>query len=161
MNSVITRTFGFILIVYTLAVAPDRFISLSAEPERSLLLVTGILVLPSLIPLAIGLALFFMPATISRAVTGSEAPETGLARQVQPLIIGGIGLYLALTAILDLIYYAMLQVYSQQEYAFSAFEDPATRANMVTTFAQLALGLAAMLGGRGLSGLLRRIRQEE
>jgi hypothetical protein len=161
LSSVVIKTFGLILIAYTIAVFPDRLLLYAADSDQSFLLLLGVVALPSIVPLAIGLALFSLPATVSRVVLGAETQEAEIAKQVQPLIIGGIGLYLALMALLDLIYFGMLQVYSRQEFQFSYVEDPSARAGVFAAFAQLALGLITFFGARGLSGLLRKIRQED
>ena len=116
--------------------------------------------MPFIVPAAVGIFMLWLPATTARAVIGAPlAVGTELQRLVQPLIFSGIGLYLVVDAVRVLAYYLALNAYSKEQYyTSSAFEDPSARADVASNVLFLVTGLALLLGARGLSALIHRLR---
>ena len=135
LAAVITKTFGLLLIVYALAIFPSNISTLANAAESSTGDLLAIVAAPSLVPIVFGLILFLLPGTISSAVTGRSDPaDQGYADEIGPLIFAGIGLYVTLMAVADLIYFAILGEYSRRDYLVDVFADPYTRADMYTTY---------------------------
>ncbi len=129
------------------------------SPERSNALLIGMVVVPLLVPMAIGGFMLWLPALSARAVVGASfAAGTELERVVQPLIFGGIGLFLALDGLRALAYYFALNAYTQEAYAADAFADPSARADVASNVVSLIIGVALILGARGLSSVVHRLR---
>jgi hypothetical protein len=157
----IVKTAGLILVLYTIALLPDRLGSylLSAESLRSNALFVGMVVVPFLVPMAIGAFMLLLPATSARAVVGAPfTPGTELERLVQPLIFSGIGLFLALDGVRALAYYVAFNAYAQEVYPGGTVEDPSARADIVSNVVSLVIGVALLLGARGLSAALHKLR---
>jgi hypothetical protein len=110
--------------------------------------------------MTIGAFMLWLPATSARAVVGAPfTAGTELERLIQPLIFSGIGLFLALDAVRALAYYVAFNAYYTQEaYAANAWEDPSTRADIASNIVSLVIGLVLILGARGLSALLHKLR---
>ena len=155
----IVKTAGLILVLYTIALLPDRVGGYILSPERSNTLFVGMVVVPFLVPMAIGAFMLWLPASSARAVVGAPfAAGTDLERLVQPLIFSGIGLFLALDGVRALAYYFALNAYMQEAYAQGALADPSARADVASNVVSLMIGVALMLGARGLSAVVHRLR---
>jgi hypothetical protein len=155
----IVKTAGLILVLYTIALLPDRIGGYVLSPERSNALFIGMVLVPFLVPLVIGGFMLWFPASSARAVVGSPfATGTDLERLVQPLVFSGIGLFLALDGVRALAYYFALNAYIDEVYADSPFSDPSARADVASNIVSLVIGVALILGARGLSALVHRLR---
>jgi hypothetical protein len=157
----IVKTAGLVLVLYAIALLPDRLGSylLSAESFRSNALFVGMVIVPFIVPMAIGAFMLWLPATGARAVVGAPfASGTELERLVQPLIFSGIGLFLALDGVRALAYYAAFNAYTREVYAGGTVDDPSARADIVSNVVSLVIGVALVLGARGLSAALHRLR---
>ena len=155
----IIKTAGLVLVLYTIALLPGRVGSYVLSPERSNALFVGWVLVPFLVPVVIGVFMLVFPASSARAVVGpSFATGTDLERVVQPLVFSGIGLFLALDGVRALAYYFALNAYMEEAYAGSAFSDPAARADVASNIVSLVIGVALILGARGLSAAVHRVR---
>jgi hypothetical protein len=155
----IVKTAGLVLLLYTVALLPDRLGGYVLSPEKTNALFVGFVVIPFLVPFVIGAFMLWLPATSARAVVGTPFTSgTDLERLVQPLIFGGIGLFLALDGVRALAYYLALSAYSQEVYSADALAEPAARADVVSNVVSLVIGVALMLGARGLSAAVHRLR---
>jgi len=151
----IIKTAGLVLVLQTIALLPDRLVGYFTAFERSSALFVGLVVVPFVVPMAIGVLMLWLPATTARAVVGAPlASGTDLERLIQPLIFSGIGLFFSLEGVRALAYYVAFNHYAQDAYA----NDPAARADVVSNVVSLAIGAALMLGARGLSGLVQKLR---
>ena len=96
----IVKTAGLILILYVVAMLPDRIVTYTLSPQRSSVLFVGFIVLPFIVPMVIGACMLWLPASSARAVVGAPfTAGTDLERLVQPLIFSGIGLFLVLDGV--------------------------------------------------------------
>ena len=155
----IVKTAGLILVLYTVALLPDRVGGYVLSPEKSNALFLGMVVVPFLVPAVIGVLMLWFPASSARGVVGAPfAAGTDLERLVQPLIFSGIGLFLALDGVRALAYYLALDAYMDETYAQDALADPSARADVVSNVVSLVIGVALILGGRGLSAVIHRLR---
>lgn len=155
----IVKTAGLVLVLYTIAVLPVHIGSYIANPEPSNALLVWTVVVPFIVPAAVGFFMVWLPATTARAVVGAPfALGTELERLVQPLIFSGIGLYVMVEAVRVLAYYLGLDAYSRELYATGAFVDPSVRADVASHVLLLVIGVALLLGARGLSALIHRLR---
>ena len=159
ISGLVVRTLGWALVMYTLATFPDRLIFyFGAADGWAGVSVAGVL-FSTLLPVVVGLLLLLFPERVARHLGGSgvQVPgdlQTGLA----PIVFGGIGLYVALNAVLDLTYYWLLSRSSPEGPGFEFLSDAGTRAEVATTVLALFLGLGLLVGARGLSGLLAKLR---
>jgi hypothetical protein len=157
--ALIVKTAGLVLIVYTLALSPDRIASYLFSEEQSGSLFLGLVLFPLAVPSLIGAFLLVFPATTASAVVGTfSADSSDLERVLQAVVFGGIGLYLALQGSLDLAYYAARHAYGRDQYAVDALAEPTTRASLVSSIVSLLLGVALLLGARGFSALVIKLR---
>ena len=155
----ITKTAGLILMIYTLALFPAQLGTFFLLPERSLGQFLGFVLLPVAIPLITGLALFTFPATTVRSIAGVEALErNGTEALLQSVVFGGIGLYVAIDGILDVVYFGALRVLTRDAYDMAAFAEPTARAELIASVVSIIVGVVLLFRARGLAGLLRRIR---
>lgn len=155
----IVKTAGLIFVLYVIAMLPDRIVMYAMSPQRSGGFFVGFVVLPFIVPLVIGACMLWLPASSARAVVGAPfAAGTDLERLVQPLIFSGIGLFLVLDGVRALGYYVALKAFSQDVYAADALADPSARADVVSNVVSLVIGVVLVLGARGLSALVQRLR---
>jgi hypothetical protein len=155
----IVKTAGLILVLYTIALLPGRIGGYVLEPERSNALFVWWVLAPFLLPLAVGLFMWWFPASSARSVVGAPFAGGGeIERLVQPLVFSGIGLFLVLDGIETLAYYFALSAYMKEAYAGGALEDPSARADVASNIVSVVIGVVLILGGRGLSALLYRLR---
>lgn len=155
----IVKTAGLILVLYTIALLPGRIGGYALEPERTNALLVWWVLVPFLLPLAIGAFMWWFPASSARSVVGAPFAAGGdIERLVQPLVFSGIGLFLVLDAVQALTYYFALSVYMQEAYAGGALEDPTARADVASNIVSLVIGVVLVVGGRGLSAVLHRLR---
>jgi len=109
--------------------------------------------------MVIGAFMLWFPASSARAVVGpSFATGTDLERVVQPLVFSGIGLFLALDGVRALAYYFALNAYMEEAYAGGALSEPSARADVASNIVSLVIGVALILGARGLSAVVHRVR---
>jgi len=157
--SLIVKTSGLLLIIYTLALFPDRLAGYLLSPERSGFLLAGFVLFPVVVQLLIGAFLFSFPALTAGAVAGTQPGQgSELERRLQSVVFAGIGLYVALQGALDIAYYAALHAYTRDGYDVGVFDDPTNRANLIASVLSLFLGVALLVGARGLLALIARLR---
>jgi hypothetical protein len=158
--ALITKTAGLLFVIFVLATFPERLADYVHSGQGGVTFFLGGLVLPTVIPLAAGLLLMLLPATISGVVMGkaSDVPPH-LPQELQTLVFAGIGLYLMVQSILDLVFYWTLHR-GASELVGPSFEfDPETRAGFYTSIVALLFGICLMVGAKGLSHLLRKVRR--
>jgi hypothetical protein len=156
----IVKTAGLVLVLYTIAMLPVYIGSYYSSPEPSNALLVWSVAVPFIVPAAVGIFMVWLPATTARVVVGAPfAVGTELERLIQPLIFSGIGLYLVVDAVGTLAYYLALNGYSKEQfYTSSVFDDPSARADVASNILSLVMGIALLLGARGLSVLIHRLR---
>lgn len=162
--AVAARLFAIYLVVMTLrfvlslvSIAGTAF----GDPSPGLAAI-GLSVAATLLPLAIAAYLWFFPVTVARKLlpsmrdSGPSLP--GSPRLLQEVAFSVLGLWLLASALPDVLYWAaMLNFRSDPAYGglvLSADE----KASMVATGFELVLGIALLLGARGLVGALYRLR---
>lgn len=157
--ALIVKTAGLLLIIYTLALSPERVADYALSGERSGYLLAGFVVLPIVVPLLIGALLFAFPAITAGAVAGANtAASSDLERMLQAVIFAGIGLYVGVQGALDVAYYASLHAFTMDEYAVAPFDDPINRAGLISSVLSLIIGGVLLVSSRGFSALVAKVR---
>jgi hypothetical protein len=123
-------------------------------------------------PMVIGLLLIYFPATVANRVIARDTDAAGRhagvhgdvgqdLRHLEEVGFSILGLYFVATAMFDAVYWcAKLRLYP------ALFDEPYVRrvmldrefAGIVATGAQFVAGLALLLSGRGVAGIVRRLR---
>ena len=159
LMAVIVKTAGLLLLLYALMQLPDRVASYVLSPERSGDLLLGLVVFPAAISLAVGVLLFWFPATVASVAAGTRLVETPAAeRMLQAVIFAGIGLYTALQSALNLAYYVALFAHTDVDYENASLGDPKIPADVIANVVGLVLGLVLLFSARGVAALVSKIR---
>lgn len=117
------------------------------------------------IPIGMAAILWYFPATVvGTSLGGSEFNESELASSRSAIFIGVtlVGLYTFVFGLIDLFYYEAVRLgevayFGSGDYG-SYQPTPDTMAGRYTNILQVALGVLILLGRRGLSELLSRVR---
>ena len=129
----------------------------------SILLVAAVSIL---IPVLLGVFLIYFPATTGRILRlPGDAPAESDIAPLQRVAFGTIGLWLALTALLDGVYvFSKLQLYRRfvedmPSYGRAPAILPDDFATLITAAVQLCFGMWLLFGNRGLANVLHRVRK--
>ena len=154
--ALIVKTAGLLLLIYAVVLAPDRVAGYLGAPQKSGALLFGWVLFPVAVPLAVGAFLFLFPAVSASAVVG-RGSGSAIDANLQVVIFSGIGLYTLLQGSISLAYYIALRLFLAN-YDPASLADPTTKARLAGAVRSVVLGAALLLGARGLSGLLNRLR---
>ena len=154
----IVKTAGLVLLIYTLALAPDRIVRFLASGETSGASLFATVLFPLAVPLATGAFLFSFPAVSTNAVVG-KGTSADLGSNLQVVVFSGIGLYFLLRGAITVAYYVALLFFYEDRYQTASLADPAAKASFASALFSVGIGAGLLVGARGLSGLLTRLRQ--
>ena len=154
------RTVGLVLLVHTVATAPGYVAAFVLGPQREIPVFIGVVIAPIVVPLVFGLLLLMFPSSSTRVIVGEPfAAGTEFERLLQPILFAGIGLYYLVRGLIDVAYYLSLRVFDDGEYGdLRLFANPDYSAGFISTLVELAAGGALVLGSRGMSRLVTRLR---
>jgi hypothetical protein len=157
--ALIVKTAGLLLAIYGVVLTPDRLAQyLMVEPKSGYLLL-GTVLFPLAVSLALGALLFWFPNTVANAVAGKgTATPSDFDARLQVVVFSGVGLYVLVQGAITVVYYLALQQYVDELYSTGDLGDPAAKANLVSAGFSIVCGAVLLVGARGLSSLLRRVR---
>jgi hypothetical protein len=173
LSSLALRLAGVLIVVHGIAGIPDTFIDLylfaSREiPESALRSALLASLLAGALPLFLGLMLIYFPSVVANRVVPTDAigREGSLAYQdLQALAFSVLGVYFIAMSLYDAVYWvAKARVYYMiMENAAGTFPNPPALlpddfGGFVYAGVRFLGGVILLLGGRGLSGLLQRLR---
>ena len=121
----------------------------------------GAVLVPILVPLVVGWYLLAFPASSTRAIVGGPfASSTELERLMQPIVFAAIGLYYLVGGLADIGYYLALKAFDDDDYGgLRLFASPEYSAGFINAILRAVVGAALVLGARGLSHVVSRLRQ--
>jgi len=174
LSALIIRILGVILIVNIIGLVPGLvrdYLAVQGVGNdaarvdaalRNALIISAVL----LAELSIGLALIYFPRSISNRMVSEGIPAEGSSgfAALQRICFSALGLYWLLAGLSGLLfgyskyklYYAIIE--STPGYANLPVLGPDGFASLASDGLSLIIGLALLLGSRGLTGLLARIR---
>ena len=157
LSALITKCAGLILIVFSLAAFPYRFAEFAQSYENLAPYMFFGLVLPLLVPLCAGAFLFWLPATVSdKLVSEKESKGFGeLAQTLRSVLFSILGVYFAISATLDLAFYAVMSGFHDDYTGSYLFEDPEARAGRIVAVIELVLAVLLIVGAKRLSRIFR------
>jgi hypothetical protein len=121
-----------------------------------------IVVVTHLFPLVIGALVWLFPAHVARSVASDDSRaipgSDKLAQKLFGLGVALLGLYLLVYGILDGIYFALHAIWEQDALGMNTND---ARAGLIVSAIQIPLGIALILGRRGLLRLFYRFRYRE
>ena len=134
--------------------------------DVSLLVIVSAAILPTAIPLLIGVILLTFPGMVTNFFVRGEdivGPPSKALWQIEGVMYSLFGVYLMVTAITDGIYhYSKFRLYHKiienPPYLEMPRLLPQDFGAIVSTGAQLIIGIGLILGANGLAKLFRRLR---
>ena len=155
--TVIIKTVGLLLLIYALLLAQERIVDYLIAGKGSGVLLLGVVVLPVILPAAVGAFLFRSPNVAAKSLVGdSPAIPSDFHERLQVVVFSGIGLYVLIQGATRIAYYVSLYAFFDDQ--TGSFADPARKANFVSSVVSTALGVWLVLGARGVAALITRLR---
>ena len=168
ITSLMLRIAGLLILVQLVISFPREFISLiqwggeSVNKYELFVLLGFSLTLPA----AIGVSLIYFPSIVANRIVsvGSEGESIVKFDDFRPLIISCLGLYFISTAIFDGIYLlSKLNIYfavinKEQWMGPPPALMPDDFAGIASTSVQLLIGLVLLLGSKGISHFIEKLR---
>ena len=169
LSALILRIAGLLVIVYTVINVAKSF-----GPFFDPTMMRGVGVWPVVLaallsvglPILIGLLLIYFPSTMATSVLKVQGAEVNAEdiRPLQRVAFSTLGLWLALYAIIDAVYFwGKTRLYFQYMEDMPAYGKapalpPDDFGGLLSCAVQLVIGVCLLLGSRGLVNMLVRIR---
>jgi hypothetical protein len=170
LSALILRIAGLLVIVYTVTNVAKSF-----GPFFDPTTMRGVSVWPVVVasllsvglPILIGLLLIYFPKTIAinvLKVQGAEVNPEDI-RPLQRVAFSTVGLWLALYAVIDAVYFwGKARLYFQYMEGMPAYGKapalpPDDFGGLLSCAVQLIIGICLLLGSRGLVNMLARVRE--
>lgn len=165
ITQLLLKLSGLLIIIFTIISIPNYFTAYSATQlfyGNSVSDIPAFLlsvIVPFFISLLIGLFLFAFPTTIAKKILrNASTPTDTPINEITIVAYSAIGMYFLAISIADLVYwgsYFTLMANNAQESAYFTTDNTA---RVLTTFAEMAIGLVLLLGSRGINRLISRFR---
>jgi len=157
------RLAAIYLFVDALGQVVGAIMSLHREQEQFVIMIT---MTSPLVQFALSLVLWFFPGILARLAASRKSLDT-FESDITPdvfqyLGFSMLGAWFAVAGLSSLAYtvhrWIFLRLYLQQQ-LLDPTQDPKVYGTLLSEAVKIALGVALMLGSRGLVGLLRRFRE--
>ncbi len=165
ISQLLLKLSGLLIIIFTIISIPNYFTAYSATQlfyGNSVSDIPAFLlsvIVPFFISLLIGLFLFAFPTTITKKILrNASTPTDTPINEITIVAYSAIGMYFLAISIADLVYwgsYFTLMANNTQESAYFTTDNTA---RVLTTFAEMAIGLVLLLGSRGINSLISKFR---
>jgi len=157
--AVASRLFAVFLVVVVLRMASGIFHTLPTfESTARFVLFLGFATIPAL---AIAALLWFFPLSVAKrllpVMKTPRPPVDAASPTAMELALTAMGFWLLAGGLIDAIYWIVMVIHIVNT-PMSVELDASQKANLVATITQLALGLWLLLGHRGLTNLVLKLR---
>jgi hypothetical protein len=161
LSAVLLKTVGLVMLAYAVFEIPlyfpphvnltDQYSILDALVEA-----TGTLILP----IVLGLVLWFFPATVTNKIVSGEklSGERFGAPQLERVALTVVGSWLVAYGIADLIYSVATMIVLQRQYAGLTIPPSRYIPGIITSVAKVGLGVGLAFGAKGIARLVDRVR---
>jgi hypothetical protein len=158
--AIAVRLFAVLIAVFTLGNGFTALYMLTGD--QATLGVAVVVLLTVSVPLIIAVLLWTFPMTVAGKLlprTRADAPApVWHASDVQAAALAIIGMWLVIDMLLNTIYWIVFLMNRRSGYFADIPLSPENIGDMVSTAAQLVLGLALILGAHGLTRMLHIVR---
>ncbi len=158
LSNLLLRIAGVAMIAFALTALGGYLSFYLTAPERSPSAFSGLVVIPIVIPLALGLALLFFPRSVTNRLVeegGIEGAPAFDADTLQRVAFSVLALYLLFQVLSDLVYHGTAIYIAGLE---GGRLDPEIWPTLIATLAELVFALFLLLGSGRLVRALRSVR---
>ena len=168
ISQLLLKLSGLLIIIFTIISIPNYFTAYSATQLFFGNSVSDIpafilsVLVPFFISLLLGFLLFIFPTTITKKILRKPSPSTDAPiNEITIIAYSAIGMYFLAISTADLVYWASYFTLMSNHVQESAYYTTDNIARVLTTFAELTIGLVLLLGSRGINILISKFRNAD
>jgi hypothetical protein len=163
VSAILLKTVGLVMVAYSVFEIPLYFLPSSSTTDQfSFLAVFAQAAAALMLPIALGLLLWFFPATITNRIVSGEklSGDRFGAADLERVALTVVGAWLIAYGVADLIYSFSSLIFTQREFADRSPPISRYMPGIVTSIAKVAIGCGLAVGAKGIARVLKRVRGE-